>query len=86
MAFSRIYAPLAIVAVLALSVMASFGTGAPQQFFPALAAITAMLAPMGLLLSTATPGVRISKKLFTGGSALLSARSARELALSLIHI
>lgn len=80
MAFSRIYAPLAIVAVLALSVMASFGTGAPQQFFPALAAITAMLAPMGLLLSTATPGVRISKKLFTGGSALLSARSARELA------
>lgn len=80
MAFSRIYAPLAIVAVLALSVMASFGTGAPQQFFPALAAISAMLAPVGLLLSTATPGVRISKKLFTGGSALLSARSARELA------
>ncbi|MBM6919238.1 hypothetical protein [Intestinimonas butyriciproducens] len=80
MVFSRVYAPLAIVAVLVLSVMATFGTGAPERFFPALGAITAMLAPVGLLLSTATPGVRISKKLFTGGSALLSARSARELA------
>ena len=80
MVFSRVYAPLAIVAVLVLSVMATFGTGAPERFFPALGAIAAMLAPVGLLLSTATPGVRISKKLFTGGSALLSARSARELA------
>ena len=80
MAFSCYYAPLAITAALVLAGMASFGAGEPGRFFAALSAITAMLVPAGMLLSTATPGVRISKKLFTGGSALLSARSARELA------
>ena len=38
-----------------------------------------MLAPAGLLLATATPGVRISKKLFTSGTALLNQAAAKEL-------
>lgn len=80
MRFARFYAPLAIVAAVVLAVMASFGTGNPTTFLQCLAAITAMAAPAGLLLSTATPGVRITKKLFTSGTALLNHGAARELA------
>lgn len=80
MRFARFYAPLAILAALVLAVMASFGVGKPREFLQCLAAVTAMLAPAGLLLSTATPGVRITKKLFTSGTALLNHSAARELA------
>lgn len=80
MRFSRFYGPLAIVAAVVLAVMASFGARRPDRFVDSLAAIAAMAAPAGMLLSAATPGVRISKKLFTAGTALLNDQAARELA------
>lgn len=80
MRFSQFYGPLAIVAAAVLAFMASFGARRPDRFADSLAAITAMAAPAGMLLSAATPGVRISKKLFTAGTALLNDQSAREMA------
>lgn len=74
-----IYAPIAIAAVLALAVMASFAKKQPGNFLPALAAISSVAAPVGLLLSTTSPGSRISKKLFTSGTAMLSYDAARQM-------
>lgn len=82
MRFSQVYSPLAVVAAVVLSVLVSFGARRPDRFLPSLAAIFAMAAPVGMLLSTATPGTRLSKKLFTAGTALLNAKCARELAWS----
>ena len=79
MRFGCIYAPLAIVAAVALAAVASFGQGRPERFLECLAVISTMLAPAGLLLATATPGMRISKKLFTSGTALLNQAAAKEL-------
>ena len=80
MRFSQFYGPLALVASAVLAFMASFGARRPDRFVDSLAAIAAMAAPVGMLLSAATPGVRISKKLFTAGTALLNYQCARELA------
>lgn len=77
--FSGYYAPLAMVCCLAFAAVASFGVGHGGRFVWALSAISSVSAPACLLISASAPGKRLSKKLFTSGSMLLSGQSAQKL-------
>lgn len=73
---SALFAPLAIVAAVALASVASFVPGRPQDFPWALASISAVMAPAALCMSSVKPWGAVGKRLFTSGAAILNYRSA----------
>lgn len=76
---SQVFAPVAIAVSVALSAVASFGGGNAARFPWALAAITSVMAPCSLCVSSVRPFRSISKKLFTSGAAILSYRNAAKI-------
>ena len=73
------FAPVAIVAAIALAVVASFGKGDAGRFVWSLAVISSVLAPCALCTASAGPWARVAKRLFTSGAAILNHRSAAKL-------
>lgn len=73
---SQVFAPVAIVASIALAAVASFGAGDGSRFPWALAVISSVAAPCALCMSSVHPWNSVSKKLFTSGAAILNYRSA----------
>ena len=77
---SCLFAPVAIVASVALAVVASFGKGDAGRFIWSLAVISSVVAPCALCTASAGPWARVGKRLFTSGAAILDHRAAARLA------
>ncbi|MEA4920788.1 MAG: hypothetical protein VB078_07700 [Clostridiaceae bacterium] len=73
---SSVFAPIAIVASIALAAAASFGRGDGERFVWSLAVISAVISPCALCMSSVRPWASVGKKLFTSGAAILNYRSA----------
>lgn len=78
--FSSIYSPIVLAAAIALSIVSASTKNNFMAFFVDFSVIMCATAPLGLMLSTVSPGNRITKKLFTSGTALFSYDCAKELA------
>ncbi len=76
---SCVFAPVAIVAAIALAVVASFGKGDAGRFVWSLAVISSVVAPCALCMASAAPWARVAKRLFTSGAAILNHRAAAHL-------
>ncbi len=78
--FSQVFAPIAMVASLGFAAVASYGVGRPESYAWALAAITSVMTPAGLLMSSSAPFRAISKRLFSSGSMIVNSQCAKALA------
>ncbi len=80
--FTRLYAPIVLVAAIVFSIIATFMRGEPGEFFWVLASIMIVAAPLPVVCAYGSAYFRVSRRLLSEGAALASARCANTLAKS----
>lgn len=77
--FTRLYAPIVLVAAVVFSIIATFMRGNPGEFFWVLASIMSVAAPLPLVCSYGRAYFHVSRRLLGEGAAIASARCANTL-------
>lgn len=77
--FTRLYAPIVLVAAIVFSIIATFMRGQPGEFFWVLASIMSVAAPLPVVCAYGRAYFHVSRRLLSEGAALASARCANTL-------